>query len=175
MSKGKNLSFGQAMGVVAEAAPIMLLISMLGCFSFIGYTQYLFYSHEFAKGMGDNAALFGGLAAIMIQVCRIASGLSSSLHYKRGNVFSALTVFCFSVALSFWEWHEVEALSHMIGGEASLFLLQFCVVVSLALEFGLASTIESSYIEVYSEENSKANTVNFSSNGATKKKERSRS
>ena len=175
MSKGKNLSFGQAMGMVAEAAPIMLLISMLGCFAFIGYTQYLFYSHEFAKGMGDNATLFGGLAAVMIQVCRIASGLSSSLHYKRGNIFSALTIFCFSIGLSFWEWHEVEALSGMIGGSASLFLLKFCVVVSLALEFGLASTIEKSDIEVYTDESDKENEVSFSSNGATKKKVKSRS
>ena len=44
MSKSTQISFGQGMGMVAEAAPTMLLVSMLGCFAFIGYTQYLFYA-----------------------------------------------------------------------------------------------------------------------------------
>ena len=171
MSKGTQISFGQAMGMVAEAAPVMLLISMLGCFAFIGYTQFLFYSEEWSESMGDRASLFGGLAAIMIQLCRLASGLSSSLHYKRGKIFSAITVFCFSVGLSFWEWYEIEALAGMIGGDASHFLLQFCVIVSLALEFGLASTIEKSDIEYVAPTD-----VSFSSNGtATKKAVSSRS
>ncbi len=184
MSKSTQISFGQGMGMVAEAAPTMLLVSMLGCFAFIGYTQYLFYAEEFAEGMGDNANLFGGIAAIIVQLIRVASGLASSLHYKRGRIFSAITVFCFSVGVSLWEWHEIEGLAGMIGGEASLFLLQFCVVVSLALEFGLASTIESdgnigkqggqkntSEKDKYISENEKY----FSSNGTAKSNGRSRS
>ena len=183
MSKSTQISFGQAMGMMAEAAPVMLLISMLGCFAFIGYTQFLFYSNEWANGMGERATLFGGLAAIMIQLCRLASGLSSSLHYKRGNIFSALTVFCFSVGLSFWEWHEIDSLASMIGGEPSLFLLQFCVVVSLALEFGLATTIEGGNIgkqeeQKYISQNDKyifEKDKDFSSTGTAKSNGRSRS
>ncbi len=174
MSKVKKISFGQGMGMAAEAAPVLLLISMLGCFTFIGYAQYLFYSKEFIRGMGSNASMMGGLVAVMIQLCRLASGLSSSLHYKRGSIFSALTVFCFSVGLSFWEWHEIELLSKAIGGRSSIMLLQFCVVVSLALEFGLASTIES---EVGADEDEVEvdGNYSFSSKGATKKEKLSRS
>ena len=125
--------------------------------------------------MKGNAQLFGGLAAVMIQLCRIASGLSSSLHFKRGNVFSALSVFCFSIGLSFWEWHEVKYLAKMIGGESSLFLLQFCVVVSLFLEYGLASTIKDFDDSEEAKGFSPETKVNFSSNGTTKKKPKSRS
>jgi len=107
-----KISFSEGLGLVAEAAPIMLLVAMLGSFS-------------------------------IIQTIRLASGLASALQYKRDRIFAALTIFGFSLAVSIWEWNEVASLAPMIGGEATLFLLKGLVAISLCLEFGLASTIQS--------------------------------
>ena len=149
----------------------MLLLVMLGCLSIIGYTQYLFYTEEWKGSMGASSSSFALIAAIVIQIIRLASGLSSALQYKRNKIFGAITIFCFSVAVSVWEWNEVQALSKMIGGEATLFLLKFLVVVSLALEFGLASTIENEPTSNNTEkEEPEEKVITFSTNGSSSKK-----
>lgn len=156
----------QIMGQLSEAAPASLFFVMLLCFGYMGLLQYEYYTHIYESTLPDKSFFFGVSSPIILQLLRIASGLTSANFFKHGRFFPALLVFAFSVYLSYWEHLEANHLyeyftSNGGGSAAILDFMRLAIWSALVLEFFLAVGVS------YNADSE--NEDDFSTNGATKK------
>lgn len=169
---------------LTDYAPLALFIAMLSAFLFMGVLQNQFYHTVFSASLPELAIFLGLGSAIIMQVCRMASGLTSAFHFKNGAFFKGILALAFSVALSWMEHTEAAHMAKMwanddLSADAYLLILRFVIWTALALEFSLAITVRSpaptlnenadnaDYVKIEALELDENLDKSFSSNGST--------
>ena len=178
-----NFDVSKVMGQLSEAAPASLFFVMLLCFGYMGLLQYEYYTHIYSTTLPDKSTFFGIASPLILQLLRIASGLTSANFFKHGRFFPALLVFAFSVYLSYWEHLEADHLyqyfSKVDGNDGAILdFMRLAIWSALVLEFFLAVGL--SYRDMSEDVGANVdvdmqNDVSFSQNGTTKKRTYKRS
>lgn len=173
-------------------SPFALLATMILMFALMGVLQYNFYGQLFSTSIPGMSLFLGLGIAIIFQVARFASGLTSAYHFKEGNYVKGMLVMVFSLWLSFIEHSEAAHMAELWANapllsagnvltpaleknitltENSLLLFLRCFIwAALVLEFFLALTVSG---KKDSDSNSSEDFLNdevFSSNGQGRKK-----
>lgn len=194
MSKSSLKSPKMVINQMTGYAPIALFVTMLLMFTMMGVLQFNFYGKLFTDSIPGMAMFLGLGIAIIFQVARVASGLTSAFHFKNGNYLKGIMVMVFSLWLSFIEHSEAAHMAELwsnvplltegniltptlsrnidLTEEALILFIRCFVWAALALEFFLALTLtgdDDAKAQEEEDEKDFLNDESFSSNGHGKK------
>lgn len=134
---------------ILKSSPGLLLTGMILSFILSGLIQTFYYSNYlFTEKFGTYAIGFGMAvtAAILVQFCRIAFGVTGAYDFGKGNILKAIFGLGFSLALTVWQSFEVSHIASSFSNDPTLqskyqMILQLIVWAGFALELRLGITV----------------------------------
>jgi len=135
----------QLISALSALAPVIIILSMLGSFGWLGFTDYLYFKDALpAQGLAV-------LAAVFLQSMRFGTALGSVRLFRNGKIAGVLFLLA-SILLTYLEGAHVVQVAAQLGNTpqaqaANVWLLRIAVWASVGLELLIAVLFNSMYGE----------------------------
>ena len=147
----KNSSTTQmALAGILEKSPGLLLVSMILSFVLVAIVQVFYYSNYVFVGKVGTAGIAFAIScgiAVMVQLTRVAFGITGAFEFANGNAGKGIFGILCSLGLTIWSSFELAEIAAVwAGNDASLLYSSQLVLLFIAwagwvLEVRLAVTI----------------------------------
>lgn len=138
----------QLIGALSALSPVIIIIAMLGAFTWIGYMDFLYFNATLpASGLAI-------LAAIFLQSMRFGTALGSVRMFKAGKI-SGILFLGASLILTYLEsGHVINQAAALAATpdaiKANVYLIKLAVWASIGLEFLVAVLFSAMFAELES-------------------------
>lgn len=135
----------QLISALSALAPIIIILSMLGAFAWLGFMDYLYFEKTLP------ASSMAVLAAIFLQSMRFGTALGSVRMFRQGKIAGVLFLAA-SLLLTYLESAHVVQVAgtlsdNQAGQSANVWLIRIAVWSSVGLELLVAVLFNSMYSE----------------------------